>query len=114
METQSRSPAHFSVHDGSEHLALEPAERRRFAEMEVLVQRSGKRGYEEVDAEDLEDSRYDSSISATSPPEEELAQSSNPVGYDGQDICHCVPLSPYERPAGNRCHFFIAGIKKIF
>jgi hypothetical protein len=48
--------------------------------MEVLVQRSGKRGYEEVDAEDLEDSRYDSPISATSPPEEELAQSSSPVG----------------------------------
>jgi hypothetical protein len=56
--------------------------------MEVLVQRSRKRSYEKVDAEDLEDSRDHPSISATSPSEEEFAKSSNPVGCDGHDVCH--------------------------
>lgn len=75
--------------------------------MEVLVQRSGKGGYEEVDAKDLENSRYDPPISATSPPEEELAQSSNPVGYDGQDVCHCVPLSPYQKARRKKVSSFL-------
>jgi hypothetical protein len=92
METQSRCPAHFSVHHGGQHLALNPTERRRLAQVEILVQRSHKRRYKKVDAEDLKDSRDDSPVSATSPSEEESAESSDPGGVECQDACHCVPI----------------------
>ena len=100
VETQSGGSPDLAVDNGCQHLALEPAKRRRPAHMEVFVQGTRWLCDAEVDREGLEHARNDPTVLTPDPPKEEPSDPSGSIWRDGQNVRHSLPLP--ECLGGNR------------
>jgi hypothetical protein len=91
MKANSRRPAHFAVYHRCDHLTLKPAHRRRFSEVEMVVNGAGVTCDAEVNSQYLKNPGHNAAILATHPAEEEPADSAHFIRQDRRDISH-VPL----------------------
>lgn len=92
VEPQSRSPTHLAIDYRCHHLALESAERRRPAKVEVAIEGTCRTCDPEVDCKNLKNAGHNTAILATNPAKEELAESSHLFRHDCHDVRHLSPL----------------------
>ena len=92
VEAQSRGSTYLAIDYRCYHLALESAERRRPAQVEVAIEGTCRTCDPEVDCKHLKDAGHDTAVLAANPAKEELAESARPFRRDRDDVGHLLLL----------------------
>jgi hypothetical protein len=98
VETESGGPVDVTVDHDGQHLALEAAQWRGLAEMQVVVDPSHAAPDREVDEPDLEEAG-DVSVLAPCEPKHQLPNSAGLFLGDGLDPSHGILLAQSRAPS---------------